>query len=83
MDNFVTWSERNHLQLNVTKTKELIVDLRRLKTTVTPVSIQGFPVDTVEEYKYLGVYFNNELDWTRNTEVVYIRAKVDSFSSGG
>ena len=69
--NFVTWSELNHLQLNVTKTKELIVDLRRAKTPVTPVSIQGVPVDTVEEYKYLGVYFNNKLDWTRNTEAVY------------
>ena len=71
MDNFVTWSERNHLQLNVTKTKEAIVDLRRVKTPVTPVSIHGVPVDTVEEYKYLGVYLNNKLDWTRNTEAVY------------
>ena len=72
VDNFVTWSELNHLQLNVTKTKELIVDLRREKTAaVTPVSIQGVPVDTVEEYKYLGVYFNNKLDWSRNAEAVY------------
>lgn len=70
VDNFVTWSEQNHLQLNVTKTKELIVDLRRAKTPVTPVSIHGVPVDTVEEYKYLGVYFNNKLDWSRNTEAV-------------
>ena len=33
--NFVTWSEQNHLQLNMTKTKELIVDLRGVKTKVT------------------------------------------------
>ena len=33
--------------------------------------MQGVPVDTVEEYKYLGVYFINKLDWTRNTETVY------------
>ena len=26
---------------------------------------------TFEEYKYLGVYFYNKLDWTRNTETVY------------
>ena len=24
-----------------------------------------------EEYKYLGVYFNNKLDWTRDAEAVY------------
>ncbi|KAL6463079.1 hypothetical protein MHYP_G00274700 [Metynnis hypsauchen] len=56
---FVTWCERNHLQLNVTKTKELVVDLRRDKVPVTPVSIRGVSVDTVEDpsYKYLDVIF--------------------------
>ena len=60
VDNFVTWSEQIYLQLNVTKTKELIVDLRRAKTPVTPVSIQG-----EYKYKYLGVYFINKLVWGR------------------
>ena len=55
----------------MTKTKELVVDLRRAKSSGTPVSIQGVPVDTVEEYKYLGVYLNNKLDWTRHAEAVY------------
>ena len=65
----------------MTKTKELIVDLRRAKTPVTPVSIHGVPVDTVREYKYLGLYFNNKLDGTRNAEAVYKKkAKADSFS---
>ena len=27
VDNFVSWCEQNHLQLNSTKTKELVVDL--------------------------------------------------------
>ena len=39
--NFVTWCELNHLQLNVTKTKELVVDLRRRKTQGTPSSFRG------------------------------------------
>ncbi|XP_040907892.1 uncharacterized protein LOC121190938 [Toxotes jaculatrix] len=50
VDNFVTWSKRNHLQLNVMKTKELVVNLRRTKATATPVNIQGVNVDMVEEY---------------------------------
>ncbi|KAJ0033751.1 hypothetical protein NQD34_000858 [Periophthalmus magnuspinnatus] len=71
VDNFVTWSEKNHLQLNVTKTKELVVDLRRTKAAVTPISIHGVSVDVVEEYKYLGVYLDNKLDWSRNVDAVY------------
>ena len=73
-------SEQNHLLLNVTKTKELIVDLGRGKTSVTPISIQGVPVDTVEEYKYLGVYLNNKLDWSRNTEAVYKKGQSRLYS---
>ena len=37
--NFVTWCEQNHLQLSVSKTKELVVDLSWAKELVTPVSI--------------------------------------------
>ena len=68
---FVDWCEVNHLQLNMTKTKELVVDLRRDKAPVTPVSIRGVSVDTVEDYKYLGVYIDNKLDWAKNTDALY------------
>lgn len=34
---FDTWCEHNYLQLNVIETKELVVDLRRTKASVTPV----------------------------------------------
>ncbi|KAL6478210.1 hypothetical protein MHYP_G00140450 [Metynnis hypsauchen] len=40
---FVAWCEWNHLQLNLTKTKELVVDLRRDKAPETHVSIRGAP----------------------------------------
>ncbi|CAN9510708.1 unnamed protein product [Ophioblennius macclurei] len=53
VDNFVTWCEQNHLQLNVTKTKELVVDLRRNKRSASPISIKGDTVDILEDFKYL------------------------------
>ncbi|XP_059802691.1 40S ribosomal protein S24 isoform X1 [Hypanus sabinus] len=71
MRNFVTWCEQDHLQLNVKKTKELVVDLRRAKAPVAPVSIQGVSVDMVEDYKYLEIRIDNKLDWSKNTEAVY------------
>ncbi|KAM4742753.1 coagulation factor VII [Anableps anableps] len=41
--NFVTWCGLNHLELQVTKTKELVVDLRRrTRMPVIPATIQGW-----------------------------------------
>ncbi|KAL7869777.1 hypothetical protein AOLI_G00137650 [Acnodon oligacanthus] len=68
---FVAWCERNHLQLNVTKTKELVVDMRRDKAPVTPLTIRGVSVDTVDDYKYLGMYIDNKLDRAKNTDALY------------
>ena len=65
--------ERNHLQLNITKNKEQVVDLRRTRTPVTQVSILGNNVGTFEHYKYLGVFIDNELDWTKYTNFLYQR----------
>jgi len=59
------------LQLNIAKTKQLVVDFRKQPTHPKPVSIRGIEVDIVEEYKYLGVHTDNKMDWTKNTEALY------------
>ena len=69
--NFVKWCEENHLQLNVVKMKEMVVDYRRNKPTPPPVCIGGTDIDIVDYYKYLGVVLDDKLEWTANTEAVY------------
>ena len=59
VDNFVTWCELNHLQLNTAKTKELVVDLRRTRTPVTPVSITWTSLNTTN---ILGC--SSTINWT-------------------
>ena len=71
VDRFVKWCGENHLQLNVVKTREMVVDFRRNKTFPSPVSIGGTDVDMVDKYKYLGVTLDNKLDWYDNTEAIY------------
>ncbi|KAI3353943.1 hypothetical protein L3Q82_005147 [Scortum barcoo] len=52
VDRFVEWYGLNHLQLNVTKTKELVVDFRKQRTlSVNSVTIRGTEVDIVDSYK--------------------------------
>ncbi|KAI3355023.1 hypothetical protein L3Q82_017847 [Scortum barcoo] len=71
VDNFVEWSEQNHLRLNVNKTREMVIDFRRKKMPSQPLRIRGEVVEEVEDYKYLGVVIDNRLDWKSNTEAVY------------
>ena len=68
---FVRWCGLNFLQINATKTKEMIVDFRRKPPHTPPVNIQGLNIDIVEDYKYLGVHLNNKLDWSTHTSALY------------
>ncbi|KAK0144336.1 hypothetical protein N1851_017299 [Merluccius polli] len=53
---FTQWCRDSHLLLNVTKTKELILDTRRkLSTPHCPISINNQPVEIVDRFRYLGI----------------------------
>ncbi|XP_078264925.1 uncharacterized protein LOC144598602 [Rhinoraja longicauda] len=50
----------------------MVVDFRRhSQVPPTPVNIQGMDIGRVDSYKYLGVYLNNKLDRTENTDALY------------
>ena len=46
--------------LNVSKTKELIVDYRKRRAEQAPILIDGAVVERVESFKFLGVHTTNE-----------------------
>ncbi|KAI3366973.1 hypothetical protein L3Q82_009258, partial [Scortum barcoo] len=69
---FVDWCELNHLQVNASKTKEMVIDFsRKPSSDIAPVNIQGLDIERVRTYKFLGVHLNNKLDWTDNTDSLY------------
>ena len=65
---FVEWWEQNYREINVNKTKELIVDYRQNKTFIPATAINGQSVGTVSEYKYLGTVIDEELKFDVNTK---------------
>ena len=65
------WSGKNHLLLNVDKTREMVIDFRRKGMAPQPLCILGGDVDMVEEYRYLGVNIDNRLNWKINSTAVY------------
>ncbi|XP_041841993.1 uncharacterized protein LOC121640346 [Melanotaenia boesemani] len=68
---FVSWSERNQLQLNTSKTKEMIVDFQRKASSLTQVNIQGSDIEVVENYKFLEA--NNKTQSQTETKLFGIR----------
>ncbi len=64
------------LSLNVSKTKELIMDFRkRPQRPYTPLMISGTPVERVSSFKYLGVNLSEDLTWTAHIQTQVKKAR--------
>ena len=69
-----SWCQDNNLSLNVSKTKELIVDYRKRRTEHAHILIDRAVVEQVESFKFLGVHITNKPSWSKNTKTVMKRA---------
>ena len=58
---FVQWCDKNHLEINTKKTKDMVFDFRRNKTHVPATVIKGESLERVTEFKYLGIEIDNQL----------------------
>ena len=74
LNTFVNWCESNFLELNVDKTKEMIIDFRKNKEDPEPVILKGKTVERVHSYKYLGTVIDDTLSWSKNTSSILSKA---------
>ena len=88
MCDFISWCDDSFLDLNVSKTQELIIDFRRHKDVPKECIIHNDNVEIVTSYKYLGTIFDDHLKFDVNTECIVKRGqqrmhllrKLNSFS---
>ena len=71
----VNWCRENNLLLNVSKTKELIVDFRKYKNTKDPLVINGQEVNQVSSFKFLGTHIADNMKWQENTADICKKAR--------
>lgn len=64
MEKLVVGCKDNHLLLNVSKMKEIVVDFRRDPPTPCTLLFNGEEVKMVEQYRYLCYIIDTMLDWT-------------------
>ncbi len=67
VERLTSWCQDNCLSLNVSKTKELIVDFRKRQ--------QRPPVERVSSFKYLGVNISEDLTWTAHIQTQVKKAR--------
>ncbi|MCJ8741284.1 hypothetical protein PDJAM_G00068850 [Pangasius djambal] len=60
------WCGVNNLSLNVSKTKEVVMDFRRNSVDHPPPTIDSSAVERVSSAKFLGVHITEDLTWTTN-----------------
>ncbi len=76
VERLTSWCQDNCLSLNVSKTKELIVDFRkRQQQPYTPLMISGTPVERVSSFKYLDVNISEDLTWTAHIQTQVKKAR--------
>ncbi|KAI3366996.1 hypothetical protein L3Q82_009628, partial [Scortum barcoo] len=67
-----SWCQDNNLHLNISKTKELIVDFRRRQREEhAPLSINtGLRWRESTSFRFLGVHISEDLTWTHHTDFI-------------
>ena len=66
-----TWCKDNFLDINVTKTKELLIDFRKQLHALTPITTNGEIDERVEKYKCLEIILHNEFMFNSNVLIIY------------
>jgi hypothetical protein len=76
----VEWCQENNISLNVNKTKELIVDIRRQQIEHDSIHIDGTTVEKVKSFKFLGVHITDNLKWSTHTDSMVKKAQQHLFN---
>ena len=86
--NFVEWCDVHFLDLNVPKTKEIVLDFRKGDKKHYPIIIKNEEVQIVDNHKYIGITVSNNLSWsehisnifTKLNQRMYFLRKLNSFN---
>ncbi|KAI5086940.1 gastrula zinc finger protein XlCGF28.1-like, partial [Silurus meridionalis] len=71
---FIDWCKLSFLDINVLKTKEMIVDFRKNRTAISPVVINDHAVEIVHHFKYLGTIIDEKLTFGAHVDAVCKKA---------
>ena len=65
LDRVIEWLDQSFLTLNVSKTKGMVFSKTKLHTPDVNICIKGGQIETVTEFKYIGVLFDSDLNFKK------------------
>ena len=71
-----SWCGGHHLELNASKTVEMIVDFRLNPAPLLPVTLGGTPITIVESTRFLGTIISRDLKWELNINALIKKAQM-------
>ncbi len=74
VENILQFTKNQNMELNVKKCREMLVDFRKVKTTIPPITIGEDCFTKVKSCKLLGVWLDDDLKWTTNTAHIIKKA---------
>jgi hypothetical protein len=70
-----TFSREENMRLNLKKTKEMVIDLRIMKSEIPVITIDNIPIERVQSHKLLGIWLQSDLKWHTNTFFIIKKAR--------
>jgi len=75
IENLLDWADRNDMQVNTAKTKEMILGPLAGSGLHLPIlSTRGGTVNRVSSFKLLGVYIESTLSWSLHIDNIFKNA---------
>ena len=76
VNKLISWCNDNNLELNVNKTKEIIVDFRtKTSSPPSPLVIDDRTVEIVQYFKFIGSTISSNLKWELNVVNIVKKAQ--------
>lgn len=69
-----SWSGENDMEINVSKTLELLIDFAKSRPEIPPVYMNGEAIKRVKEAKVLGLLISDDLKWNAHVNSITRKA---------
>ena len=74
LNNVVEWSDHNLININVAKTKEMLLGRINKEPPSPHIFVNSHLIERVSSFGLLGIHIDKNLKWTIHTAYIYFKA---------